>query len=210
VAFRLRHSITSDVQLLAVLPGSRRSETSRLLPIFGKTVALLAALFPDLRVVVPTVDTVAEEVLASVSSWSVPTLVVRGAKEKFDAFAAANAALAASGTVALELAMAQTPHAIAYRVHPLTAFLARRLLKIRHVNLVNILLAREAVPELLQENCQADLLADRMAELLGDEAVRNAQRAAFCEALAKLGQGGPSPGERAAAAILSLVKEKSS
>jgi lipid-A-disaccharide synthase len=208
-AFRARHSIPPEVPLLAVLPGSRRSETSRLLPIFGEAVAILVKRFPNLRVVVPTVDTVAEDVTAAVAAWSIKTLVVRGAKEKFDAFAAADAALAASGTVAVELAMAGTPHLVAYRVHPFTAALARRLLKIRYVNLVNILLEREATPELLQENCQADLLAQTMTGLLADEAIRKNQRAAFGEALARLGQGGPGPGERAAVAILSLIKEKS-
>jgi lipid-A-disaccharide synthase len=207
-AFRARHGIPGDALLLAVLPGSRRSETSRLLPVFGQAVAALAKHFPNLRIVVPTVDTVAEDVAAAVAVWAVPALVVRGSKEKFDAFAAADAALAASGTVAVELAMAGTPHAIAYRVHPLTAALARRLLKISHVDLVNILLKREAVPELLQEDCRADLLAETMTGLLSDAQAREAQIMAFHEALAKLGQGGPSPGERAAAAILSLIKEK--
>ena len=125
-----------------------------------------------------------------------------------DAFAAADAAIAASGTVALELAMAGLPNVIGYRLNALTALLARRLLKTRFVNLINIILDREAVPELLQENCTPDNLARETARLLDNEDARRAQQDAAFEALQQPGFGGPPPRECAAAVVLPYIMQK--
>ena len=204
-SFRARHAIAPDAPVLAVLPGSRVGEVERLLPVFGEAVGKLAAQFPGLAVVMPTVAHLEERVRAATRDWPAPVLIVGGA-EKADAFAASDAALAASGTVALELAMAGLPGVIGYRLNALTAFLARRLLKTRYVNLINIILGREAVPELLQENCTPDNLARETARLLADEGARAAQQAAAFEALKQLGFGGPPPGARAADVVLSYIK----
>jgi lipid-A-disaccharide synthase len=204
LAFRARHGIADDAPLLCVLPGSRRSETSRLLPIFSDTVSRLAAVRPGLRLVVPTVETVAAEVTAH--RWPVPATVVRGEAERYDAFAASNAALAASGTVALELAMAGVPMVIGYRVSPLTGFLAKRLLKIRFVCLINLLLEQMVVPELLQDACRPDRLATALAPLLDHGEARARQRQGAARALAVLGLGGDSPSRRAAQEILNVVE----
>ena len=204
-AFRQRHGIPRDAPLLCLLPGSRTSETGRLLPIFDRVVHLLVPRHPGLRVVIPTVATVAAEVERAVAPLG--AVVVRGSADKYAAFAAADVALAASGTVALELALAGVPAVITYKVSPLSAWVGRRLLRIRYVNLVNLLLDREAVPELLQERCRPDLLADAVSALLADEAARVAQRAAAQEALRRLGLGGPSPSARAARIILDLVQQ---
>jgi len=205
-AFRSRHGIPSGVPLLCVLPGSRRSETSRLLPIFAETVAKIAAVHPGLQVVVPTVDTVADEVTRAV--WPVPTHVVRGTRERYDAFAASRAALAASGTVALELAIAGVPMAIGYRVNRLTGVIVRRLLKIRYACLLNLLVDRLVVPEFLQDNCRADRLAVAVSRLMEDGEARQTQLEGATEALTRLGLGGDSPSRRAAREILSLIKER--
>ncbi|PKU25784.1 lipid-A-disaccharide synthase [Telmatospirillum siberiense] len=205
-AFRERHGIAPETPLLCVLPGSRRSETSRLLPVFTETVALLAAHRPELQVVVPTVDTVAEEVRRAV--WPVPALVVRGAGERYDAFAACQAALAASGTVALELALARLPMVIGYRLNRLTAMIARRLIKIPFVCLINLLAGRMVVPELLLDDCRSDRLAFHLTGLLDDPAVRQAQLDGAAEALERLGLGGDTPSRRAASEILSVIKKK--
>jgi lipid-A-disaccharide synthase len=205
-AFRSRHGIPADVPLLCVLPGSRRSETSRLLPIFAETVGKIAAVHPNLQVVVPTVDTVADEVKRAV--WPVPTHVVRGTRGRYDAFAASRAALAASGTVALELAIAGVPMAIGYRLNRLTGIIARRLLKIRYVCLLNLLVDRLVVPEFLLENCRADRLAPAVLRLMEDGDARQAQLMGAAEALTHLGLGGDSPSRRAGLEILSIVKER--
>ena len=204
-AFRAEHGIRGDAPLLCVLPGSRRGEVSRLLPIFSDAVGRLHAGRPDLRVVIPVAETVAEMVAEMVADWPVAPILVRGATAKQGAFAAADAALAASGTVALELAMAGVAAVIAYRVNAVTAFIVRRLIRVRFANLVNILLDREAVPEFIQDNCRPDLLASALESLLADPRAREAQAAAGAEAMRHLGAGGPSPSRRAAEAVLGCI-----
>lgn len=205
-AFRRRHGISSDETLVCVLPGSRHGETSRLLPVFGEAIAILGKSIKKLRVVAPTLRTVREEVAGAVGGWPVPALVVEEEIDKYGAFAACNVALAASGTVSLELAKAGAPTVIAYKVNPITAWLARRLIKVRFVNLVNIILDRRATPEFLQQDCRPDKLAAAMETLLGDKDARRDQAEAAAQALEKLGQGDPSPSERAAGVILDIIR----
>ncbi|MCC7167104.1 MAG: lipid-A-disaccharide synthase, partial [Rhodospirillales bacterium] len=207
-AFRARHAIGATETIVAVLPGSRPGEVDRLLPVFRAVMARLAAERKGLVTVIPTVDTVADRVAAQSVDWPMPLRLVQGGREKFDAFAAAGVALAASGTVALELAMAGLPAIIAYKVNPLTAVAARRLLKIKYVNLVNLLLDRPAVPEFLQEQCKPDILAGALGLLLDDITARDAQKAALAEAMVRLGRGGPSPSRRAAQVLLDAITER--
>lgn len=208
-AFRARHGFAPDRKLLCVLPGSRHSETAKLLAPFGETMALLARRFPDLAVVVPTVETVADEVARTVTSWPLPAIVVRG-PEKYDAFAACDAALAASGTVALELAMAGLPAVITYKVSPLSAFVATRFLglSLKFVTLVNILVDEAVMPELLQDDCRPDKLAAAVEHLLTDETARALQAAGARRALEKLGLGGESPSRRAADAVIDFIMRR--
>jgi lipid-A-disaccharide synthase len=206
--FRARHGIAPGATVLCVLPGSRRAEVRRLLPVFGAAVERLRLSHPDLVVAVPTVETVAAEVAAAVSGWAARTVVVRGAAEKFDAFAASIAALAASGTVSLELAAARLPMVIGYRIWAPTAWAIRRATRLRSAVLVNILLDRQAVPELLQRDCTPARLAAEIEALLADPAARAAQQAAFTELLEKLGAGGDRPSLKAADRILSLIEAR--
>lgn len=204
-AFRSRHAIPPDAPVICVLPGSRGGEVRRLLPRFAAAVALLGDRFPGLRVVLPTVAGVAAEVRAHAADWAVPAVVVEGDAEKYGAMAAARAALAASGTVALELALAAVPTVIAYRLNPLTWAVVNRLVRVDYANLVNLLLHREAVPELLQDNCRGDRLADAVSRLMEDAAARDAQLAAVREALAMLGAGDAPPSDRAAETVLDQI-----
>lgn len=204
--FRQLYGIPNQAPLLCVLPGSRRSETSRLLPVFRDTVSLLVEGRPELRVVVPTVETVAAEVEAEVAQWPVPVTVVKGRQARYDAFAASQAALAASGTVALELALAKLPMVIAYRLSPLTAMIARRLIKLKFVCLINILLDRAVVPELLLEDCRPDKLAPALIPLLDNEKARAEQLSGAADALYRLGLGGDSPSLKAAREVLSMIR----
>jgi lipid-A-disaccharide synthase len=207
--FRLRHAVPPDAPLLTLLPGSRRGEVGSLLPIFGAAVALLVKRHPDLRVVVPTTENVSDHVAAVVDRWALPTIVLRGPAEKYDAFAASNAALAASGTVALELAMAKLSSVIAYKINPLTYAYVSRVIKVPYVNLINVILNREAVPELLQHNGTPERLAGAIDLLLSDKDAAAAQIAACQEALQVLGYGSISPSLRAADAVLATIARKS-
>src|SRR5689334_9039801 len=204
-AFRRRHGIPAEAPLLTVLPGSRRGEVARLLQPFAGAVAELARRHPDLRVVVPTTATVAETVTAAMRGWPIPTIVVRGERDKYDAFAASDAALAASGTVALELAMARLPAVVAYRVSPLTAWVVQRMVKIKYMHLLNLILDREIVPELRQEDVNPARLAAEVERLLSDPSVRDAQLAQCQDALRQLGLGKLSPSRRAADEVLAII-----
>lgn len=206
--FRTRRGIARDAPLLCLLPGSRMGEVRRMLPPFAGAVARLAEQFPGLAVVLPTVPGVAGYVRAQTAAWPLPPIIVENNGAKYDVMAAANAALAASGTVALELALAGTPSVIGYRMHPFTWHLVKVMVKVDYANIVNLLLKREAVPERLQERCSPDSLADAVATLLRDRAAVEAQRAACAEALAMLRHPDALPSDRAAAAVLACIRAR--
>ncbi len=203
--FRARHGIAPEATVISVLPGSRHNEVRRLLPVFEGAVGLLAGERPDLVVAVATVEAVREEVTAAVRAWPRPGIVVTDPAEKYDAFAASRAAIAKSGTVTLELALAGVPMAVCYKVSAITAFLARRLLKVRQVSLVNLLAERVVVPELLQEVCTPAGIAAKVAPLLEEGAVRAAQLAGFEAVVGQLGVRPPAPSERAAEVVLEVI-----
>jgi glycosyltransferase involved in cell wall biosynthesis len=138
----------------------------------------------------------------------VPIIVTQGDEDKYGAFAASTAALACSGTVSVELAMARLPSVIAYKVHPFTAFLMRRLIKTKYATLVNIMRNSMIVPEYLQENCTADKLAVAVHELLIDASARQRQIDELGKIAGWLGQGEFVPSERAAQAALDAVRQK--
>jgi lipid-A-disaccharide synthase len=205
--FRKRHNIATQATVMAMLPGSRRGEVKRLLDVFGATALNLSKDYPNMTIIIPAFGSLVETIREGVKQWPVDVRIVEGDKEKFDAFAAADIALAASGTVALELAMAGTPTVIGYKVHPVSAWLVKRLIKTSYANLINIVLDREVVPELLQENCRPELLQQALAGLLDDESAALQQIKAANQALKQMGRDGPSPSGRAANAILSVLKK---
>ena len=166
--FRQKYDIAADVPLLCLLPGSRRGEITRLMPDFSRTVGILEARLPGLKVVIPTVPARAAMVREMTGSWETPPVIVEGGAEKYDAMAACNAALAASGTVALELALARVPTVIAYRLAPLTHYIVRRLVKVDYAHLLNILMGREIVPERIQRDCRPEQLAEDLLALFGE------------------------------------------
>lgn len=206
-AFRARHGLSLDAPVLCVLPGSRAGEVRRMLPIFGAALMLLKEKYPDLRVVIPVVDSAAEIVRDITRDWPLPVVLVSDMAERFDAFAASNAALAKSGTVTLELALAGVPMVVAYRVSAATAFIIRRMgVGVAHASLVNLLLGHEAVPECLQEDCTPERLAEAVDGILASEQIRAAQRHAFKDVVKALGDRTPPPSERAAKVVLDVVR----
>jgi lipid-A-disaccharide synthase len=200
--------------LLAVLPGSRRGEVARLAPVFGEILGRVKAQVPDLAVVLPAASGVAQAAAEAARAWPVAAHVLdprgldpaQAEARKFRAFAAADAALAASGTVALELAAMGAPQVTAYRVNALTAAIARRLIRIETANLVNILDGGRPVPEFLQEALQPGPAAAAVARLLTDPQAARAQRAAAARALEALGRGEAAPSVRAARSVLRVVE----
>ena len=196
--------------LLAVLPGSRKGEVRKLLPVFEQTVGALAQKHPGLRVVMPTVETVEALVRQNTAGWPVPVSVVRGGAAKAAAFQEAQAALAASGTVALELAVAAVPTVVAYRLSGVVGLLPARWLKVPFVSLVNLIAERRVQPELLQRDCTAAKLYPAVDRLLSDPQARQDQREAYLAVVRALSPGAASPSLCAAREVLSLLRKHSS
>ncbi len=204
--FRKKYGIAPAAHLVLILPGSRRSEVQRHLPIFGKTMELLQAELGNFHIVTVTARPSYDLVVAAAKAWSQPAIVIDDPADKFDAFDAADVALAASGTVALELAMSGTPAVIAYRTNPITAWLAKRLVKVRYANLINLVLDRAAVPEFLLDNCRADLIGPALVSLFSSAEKRESQRSAYADALEILGRGHEPASRRAALAVLDVAR----
>lgn len=205
--FRHAHGLAADAPVVILMPGSRPSEAGRLLPVYGQTVALLAARFPGLVPVVPAAGAVADTVRSIAAGWPLPPLVVSEIAGKHDAFAAASAALTKSGTSTLELALASVPMAVTYRVNALTAMIARRLIRVPHVAMVNLLVGRAVVPELLQEDCTPERLAATVSGLITAPDLAAAQREAFRALLATLHPPAGLPSEAAAGAVLEILDQ---
>ena len=186
---------------IVVLPGSRRSEVARLMQPFGAAIEVVTARLGPVNVVIPAVPSVKELIEQQAGGWTTRASVVEGEAAKLQAFKAADAALAASGTVTLELALAGTPMIVAYRVDPLAASLGF-LVKTPHFALSNLVLGERAFPELMQDDCTPEKLADALVGLLTDPAIRATQQAALARipGLMRLPSGTPS--EAAASIVL--------
>lgn len=206
-AFRRDHDIPSDAALLCVLPGSRKTEITRLLPVFEATVRRLAVKRPDLRITMPTLPDHAEILKRATAAWPVPVHVTCGEESKTMAFAAADAALAASGTVTLELAVAGVPTVVAYRLHPVTVGLARPFVRGKYASLANILLNRPAQPEFLLGACKAKNLVPAVVEALNDPKRREQAKTDAQALMAALGNDEESPSHKAARHVLEIVAE---
>ncbi len=208
---RTEFGLAADQRMIVVLPGSRRGEVTRLAPVFAETLRRLRETDPGLAAIVPAVGAAADLVTAlmppDAAGW--PRVldprgrpVAEAETRKRAAFAAADVALAASGTVSVELAAAGAPMVIAYRLNWLTARVARRLIRLDTVTLVNLVTATLAVPELLQETCTPERIEAEIIRLLRDPAAADEQRAIGARAMEILGRGGEAPGVRAARSVL--------
>jgi lipid-A-disaccharide synthase len=207
-AFRARHGLAADQLVLIMLPGSRRGEVDRLLPVFIAALRRLQKGREPFIVAVPVPDYLHETVRAGLSGSGLKTVLLSGDTEKFDAFAAAELALAKSGTVTLELALSGVPAVIAYRVHPVSHFIARRLAVGKYVGLPNVILDRPLMPELLQRDCAPGRLAGELSRLLDDPAARQAQLEGGGEIRRLLSPEGKTPSEAAADAVLGVLCQR--
>jgi lipid-A-disaccharide synthase len=190
--------------LVLVLPGSRRSEVRRLGQVFGAAAAKVAAARPDVEFAVATLPGLRHEIEPMLAAFPVRPRVVTEEVEKFSCFRRARAALAASGTVTLELALAGVPMVAAYRVPLVEELIARLLLKVEAVTLPNLVLGEHVVPELIQRDCTAENLAAALLPLLEEGPIRRRQREAFVRLDSALKIGEP-PSARAAELLLQLA-----
>ncbi len=193
--------------LVLVLPGSRRSEIARLSADFGAALALVADRVGPIELVLPAVDHVLDDIEARIQSWPVKPRIVRGEANKLAAFRQARAALAASGTVTLELALSRVPLVVAYRVSPVETWL-KYVVKVPSIVLPNLILGHNAVPEFLQDACTPERLADALGPLVSGGPERDAQ----LEAMGQLDllmalDSHEHPSGRAAAIVLKALSQ---
>ncbi len=205
-AFRAAHALGPEAPLMLALPGSRRGEITRLAPVFGATLAQVARAVPGLRVALPTLPGLAPLLRDLTDDWPVTPVIVTEDAARRAAFAAADVALAASGTVSLELAANRLPMVIAYDMAPLTRWIMARLLRIDTVTLVNLVSETRAIPECLGPACRPDIIAPQVADLLRNPTARAGQIAAMQVTMARLGEGGEAPGLRAARSVLARLE----
>ena len=206
-AFRASRGIAPDSRLLVVLPGSRPSEVRLMTPVYEAAVAKLKAADPSLDVAVVAAGTVAADVTARVASWPFRAHVV-GEDQKYPAMRAATVALATSGTVSTELALAGAPMVIAYRFQPLSYAIMKPFFTGKYATLFNHAADEEIARELIQNDATPDKVAAEVGRLLADPAARADQSARQTAALDLMGRGGRDPSEIAADAVLRVVAMK--
>jgi lipid-A-disaccharide synthase len=199
-------AIAPDQPILLVMPGSRPSEIERILPPFEDAVNILKEEDAELQVIVPAAPTVADMVKSRVAGWPHRAHVIEGEATKLAAMKAATVALACSGTVTTELALAGVAMVVGYRLGPVTAVILRRLIRTPWITLFNIAAQDFVAPELVQEDCTGPKLARAVAERLDDASLRHSQVLAQYAALDRMGRGGPDPNEAAADAVLQIVR----
>lgn len=192
--------------VLLVLPGSRRGEIRHHMAEFGATLGQLQAEGVAFEAVLPTTPHLADQVKAALRDWPVQPRVVVGEEAKRAAFRIAHAALAKSGTVTLELALAGVPMVTAYRGTAIEAFVARRLVRVSSVILANLVLGENVVPEFMQQDCVPARLVPALREILTDSPARRRQLAAFASLDAIMATGGVSPSRRAADIVLATAR----
>jgi lipid-A-disaccharide synthase len=196
----------SEPPVLLVLPGSRKGEIRRLLPIFERAVAITANERGALQVLMPTVPHLREALVQGTAGWAVRPSIIVDAEDKTTAFRNARAALTKSGTVTLELALAGIPMIAGYKFSRLEAWVARRLVSVPSAILANLVLAKNVVPEFIQEACTADALAGALTRLLADTPERRQQIEAFSRLDEIMNIDAPAPAMRAAEIVLSYAR----
>jgi lipid-A-disaccharide synthase len=197
-----RLGLAPDTSLLLMLPGSRGSEVKRLMEPFGQSLSRLIERGRKFEVAIPAVDSVRALIEDLIKTWPKRPHIVTGEDDKFRAFKLARAALAASGTVTLELALAGAPMVVAYKVEPVMAPALRMMITANSVVLVNLILGERVIPELLQEYCTPTNIASALAPLLDDSAARSKQLAAIARVPEAMRSPGASPSDAAAEIVL--------
>jgi lipid-A-disaccharide synthase len=206
-SFRRRHNLSPVIPLICALPGSRRGEVERHIEIFGKTLKILGSKGQDYNVVIPTLPHLSRSIREATVDWPVAPIILDGPEEKYDALAASAVSVAASGTVALETAIARVPTVIAYKVNWITGFLVRRLVHVDFVNILNIFAGREIVPERLLGDCTPGNLAASLIDLIGEGGER--QIAELAPYIAQLGNGAEIPSMAAAKYLFNGILKNS-
>ncbi len=189
-----------------LLPGSRTSEISRLLPVFAETASVLAARRPGVELILPAVPHLRDRIAAEVATWPVKPTIVDGEEAKLAAFRTARAAVACSGTATLELALADVPTVLAYKVNFLEREVGRIIIKAPYAALPSLIAGRKLLPEYMDVGWTGATLADAVEQLLDDGPARQAQLDGFAEVRRRMGEGVDSPSRVAAEVVLAALR----
>ena len=203
--FRRKHQMADNALLLAMLPGSRKGEIARHLPVFAETASYLHVIHRTMKVVMIATESTRSLLVEKTKKWDVPVAIV-GQNSKKEALAGANVALVKSGTVTLEVALAQVPMLTTYKINPISAMLLKPMLNISQYNLVNILAEKPIVPEYMQSKCKAKVLGEAIDKLWMDKHAQKSMVEAYYEPLKKLQPtDGVAPGLKAAQVAAQLM-----
>ena len=205
-AFRKKYELSDETTLISVLPGSRKGEIERHMPIFAGAITLLSQRFPNLAIGMAVPRHVLPLVAPYFENCPFRAIVTADPADKHNLFAASQGAIVKSGTVALEVAKAGVPMVIAYKVNPISAWMLRRIIQTRYVNLLNIIAEKEIFPELLQELCTPLSIADSLYRIMTDETLATTQKIESSRALSQL--AAPASGSssaRAAEVVMSYL-----
>ena len=206
-AFRARRGIAPDADLLLVLPGSRPSEIRLMTPVYEGAIRLLKQQNPALEVAVVAAGTVADDVAGRIAAWPFRVHLISEA-EKYDAMKAATVALATSGTVSTELALAGAPTVIGYRFQPLSYAIMKPFFTGKYATLFNHAADAEIARELIQNDATPDKVAAEVSRLLADPEARLLQAERQTAALDLMGRNAPDPSSLAADAVLRVITAK--
>ena len=201
-----RERRNAEPPVLLVLPGSRRSEIRHHMSVFGETLRKLQGGIPEIEVILPTMPHLVDEIATAVANWPFQPRIVVGEDDKRAAFRVARAALAKSGTVTLELALAGVPMVAAYKAGSAEAWIARRVIRVSSVILANLVIGENVVPEFLQEDCVPDKLAPALHDILTESPARQRQVEAFAKLDAVMATGEQSPSAKAAEIVLTMLR----
>lgn len=202
-----RHKLFDRGPFITLLPGSRAGEINHHMPLMHEIMRHLMSRYPRAMFLVPTVPQMKDKVEEAMKKTSHKYMVITDKHDKADAFAVSDVAVAASGTVTLELAMAKVPTVVFYKLNPLTYEIARRLISINYVSLINILSKNMIIPEFIQYDAKPRRVIDAVCRLLDNEDLREQQVAQSQKALEKLGLGQYNPADKAADAVIGVVTQ---
>jgi len=202
---RTQADIPENARVLCVLPGSRHNEVSRLAPIFIESIKRLNKEIPNLFLLIPSVEAMKEEINEHFRNIGIPYQLILGQKARYEAFCMSEFALAASGTVSLELTACGTPHVVAYTFNPLTNTLADIFVTAKYANLINTLADDLIIPEFVLNDCKTDLIVPEVLSFLQNKEKCQIQVAQAKEQLAKLKPADKLPSEKAAEVVLNTV-----
>lgn len=204
--FLKNYNLSKNDVIVTLLPGSRRQMAERLLPIYRDVVDELYNKIPNLKIVIPTTETIDYFIFSETRSWKYEPVIIKGKQNRYDAFMASVASLCISGTAVLELAVAKVPTVVAYKISKLSYMIAKHFVKIKNVTLPNIIMGKTIVPEFIQDECNCENLTKAMVKAITNKKYRESQLKNYDELLKKMNFGDKkSPSDKGAEAVLSLL-----